>query len=71
MTQKEMVLRHLNDGYRISSFVSFREYGIVDLQAIIFTLRRQGLNIVDEWKSTTNRYGEFVKYKEYWLEESK
>lgn len=67
MTQKEIILRHLQDGNRISSAVCFREYGFTDLQSIIRTLKNEGYPIMDEWIFGVNRYNEPIKYKEYWL----
>lgn len=68
MTQKEIILNHLLDKKSITSYESFDRYGILDLQKIINLLRRT-YNIKDTWIHTTNRYGNKVKFKRYWIEE--
>jgi hypothetical protein len=68
MTQKEIILNHLQENESITSYESFDRYGILDLQKIINLLRKNH-NINDEWIHTTNRYGNKVKFKRYWIEE--
>lgn len=68
MTQKEIILNHLQEHESITSYESFDRYGILDLQKIINLLRKNH-NINDEWIHTTNRYGNKVKFKRYWIEE--
>lgn len=68
MTQKNIILNHLLENKTITSYESFDRYGILDLQKIINLLRKT-YTIKDEWIHTTNRYGNKVKFKKYWLEE--
>ncbi len=67
MTQKDRILRHLKDFGSITSWDSFKEYGITRLSAIIFNLKKQGFNFKDEWIHTENRYGEKTQFKKYIL----
>lgn len=68
MTQKEMVLRHLEDYESISTFEAFMEYGITRLSGRIFELRADGHKIVSERHMTRNRYGKPCHYDRYRLE---
>lgn len=68
MTQKEIILNHLQENRTITSYESFDIYGILDLQKVINVLRRT-YDIKDEWIHSTNRYGNKVKFKRYWIEE--
>ena len=67
MTQKDRILRHLKDFGSITSWDSFKEYGITRLSAISFNLKKQGFNFKDEWIHTTNRYNEKTQFKKYIL----
>lgn len=70
-SQKERVLRYINDFGSISSFEAYKDLGITQLGARIWELKKDGVEIMTRWKSSLNRYGEQVKYKEYYLEEEK
>lgn len=66
-TQKDRVLRHLQDFGNITSWESFKEYGITRLSAIIYMLKRDGYIFGEEWISTKNRYNEKTSFKKYIL----
>lgn len=66
-THKELVLRHLQDYGKITSFEAFTEYGITRLSATIYGLRHLGYNIVADDLVRTNRYGKKVIFAEYKL----
>lgn len=67
----KLVLGHLMSGKSITSFQAFTEYGATRLSAIIFNLREKGLDIRDTWVYATNRYGNVVKFKSYYLVKGK
>lgn len=71
MTQKQMILKHLQDYGSITSWESIQEYGATRLSGIIYTLRKEGYNITDEWVYTKNRYGMNTEFKKYILNEAK
>lgn len=64
---KERVLKFILDNGSITTFEAFTELGCTRLSEYIRQLRIDH-NIKDEWLSSTNRYGEKVQYKRYWLE---
>ena len=66
-TQYDRVLRHLTERGNITSLQAFREYGITRLSAIIFNLRADGYNIVSEFITRKNRYGDKVSFAKYIL----
>lgn len=63
---KERVLNYIKDFGSITTFEAFTELGCTRLSEYIRQLREDYF-IDDEWILTTNRYGEKVKYKRYWL----
>ena len=68
MTQKERVLRHLQDYGSITSMEAFSEYGITRLSAVIFDLRSQGHSIETINETGEKRYEEKTTYARYILE---
>lgn len=67
MTQEEMVLQYMQDFGSITTWDAFRDLGITRLSAKIFNLRAKLIDIDDEVISSTNRYGEKVHFKKYFL----
>lgn len=65
---RERVLQYIKDFGTITTYDAFVDLGCSRLSEYIRQLRLE-YNIVDEWVSTTNRYGEKIRYKKYWLEE--
>lgn len=65
---KERVLNYIRDFGSITTFEAFTELGCTRLSEYIRQLRLN-YNIKDIWVSATNRYGEKVQYKKYWLGE--
>jgi len=70
-SQKERVLKYIEDFGSISSFEAYRDLGITQLGARIWELKKDGYDIKTRWKALYNRYLEKVTYKEYYLEEEK
>ena len=65
---RERILNYMKDFGSITTYNAFIDLGCTRLSEYIRQLRIE-YNIVDEWIHTTNRYGESVKYKRYWIEE--
>lgn len=65
----------LETGNRVSQMMVTEKWGFTRLSAIIFILKdvleTEGgrYKVCDEMVSCTNRFGNTVRYKEYWLEE--
>lgn len=68
MNHEEIVLRHFTKFKFISSMTAFEMYGITRLSATIYNLRQKGIKIGAIWRTTTNRYGNQVRYVDYYLE---
>ncbi len=63
LTQKERVLKYLQDFKTITSLECVYRLNIVDLQHAIMELRKDGYNITDTWEKS-----ETAVYKRYRLE---
>ena len=67
MSQKQIILKHLEDFKTITTWEAIKNYGVTRLSAKIFDLRKVYV-ITDEWINFTNRYGVPGRYKRYKLE---
>jgi hypothetical protein len=65
---KNRILKYIRDFGSITTFEAFTELGCTRLSEYIRQLRLEH-NVLDKWINATNRYGEKVQYKKYWLEE--
>ena len=65
---RERVLSYIREFGSISTWDAFKDLGCTRLSEYIRQLRLE-YHIADEWITATNRYGEKVQYKKYWLEE--
>lgn len=68
ITLKDRVLKYMQDFGSISSLEAFKDLGCTRLSALIFLLRKD-YRIDDEWVKTTNRYGDKVEFKRYFIVE--
>lgn len=66
MTMQERVLQFIKDFGSITTWEAFVELGCTRLSEYIRRIRLE-LNVGDEWVKTTNRYGDKVEYKKYFL----
>ena len=66
---KDRVLRFILDNGSITTFEAFTELGCTRLSEYIRQLRLE-MPIDDEWLKTTNRFGEKIQYKKYYLKEN-
>lgn len=62
-----LVLKHLKKK-PISTYEAISLYGITRLPSRIFDLRSSGFDVKDRWVYGFNRYGHYVKWKEYYME---
>jgi hypothetical protein len=65
VTKTSQVKKHLIEHGFINSWMAINTYGATRLSAIIFNLRRRGMNIISQPESTLDRNGNicnFVKY---------
>lgn len=65
MTKTQKILNHLRENGSITSWEAIQNYGATRLSAIIFNLRKKGIEIKSEMVQFTDRYGDnstFAKY---------
>ena len=67
---KNRVLEYIQRFGSINTFQAFMDLGCTRLSEYIRQLRLE-YNIQDEWINGINRFGEKIKYKNYYLEEKK
>ena len=65
---RERVLSYMKEFGSITTYQAFVDLGCTRLSEYVRQIR-QYYNVKDEWIKTTNRYGEQVQYKKYWIEE--
>ena len=69
VTQKEMILKYLQDFGSISSWDAYAELGITQLGARIFELKEKGYIFKKERVKRLNRYGREIAFDKYSLAE--
>ncbi len=67
---KEKVLQYIQDFGSITTFQAFTDLGCTRLSEYIRQLRLTH-QIDDEWIETTNRYGEKVRFKKFFVADEK
>lgn len=65
MTQKERIVKYMDDFGSISTMEAFTQLGITRLASRIHELVSNGMPIKKEMVSSKNRYGEEVHYMRY------
>ena len=65
MTQKERVLRYIEEFGSITRLDAIRDLGLADLPSVIRYLRNDGINIITEDEVRVNRWGDKVIYGRY------
>lgn len=68
MSKTEKVAMHLLEKGSITSWEAIQEYGATRLSAIIFNLRKRGMDIRTERVEFTDRFGSKAYYAKYILE---
>ena len=69
MSQKDRVLKYMEDFGSITSWDAFKELNITRLSAIIFNLRAEGWDITSKTEYSENSWGEKTHYSRYTLNE--
>jgi hypothetical protein len=67
LTQKEKVLRHLQEVGALTPVQAFFDYSIMRLATRIFELKEDGYNIETIMLKSQNKFGEPVRYAQYKL----
>lgn len=67
MTQKKLILRHLQEFGSITPVTALREYGCFRLAARIADLREDGYEIKSELVKAKNKQGKTVTFSRYKL----
>jgi hypothetical protein len=65
--QSKRIINWLNEGKEIDPITAWMDLGIYRLGARISELRKEGVPIDDKWIKITNRYGEEVRFKSFFL----
>lgn len=65
---RERIISYMREFGSITTYNAFIDLGCSRLSEYIRQIRLE-YKVADEWIHTTNRYGEPVKYKRYWLVE--
>ena len=71
MTQNEKVLKYLTDNGSITPLDAYREFGIMRLASRVADLKNMGYPIEKTMKAMKNRYGDKVRFAEYYFKEDK
>lgn len=66
-TMKSRVYNYMKECGSISSWEAIKELGCTRLSEYIRQLRQE-YKVNDEWIDTTNRFGDIVRYKKYFLD---
>ena len=69
MTQKQMVIKYINDFGSISPIEALSDLGIMRLASRVTDLKKDGVKIVKAMEKSKNRYGKTVRYARYRLGE--
>ena len=67
LTQKEKVLRHLQEVGALTPVQAFFDYSIMRLATRIFELKEDGYKIETIMLKSENKFGEPVRYAQYKL----
>ncbi len=71
MTQKERIIKYINEFGYITSWQAYQDLGVMQLGARIDQLQKDGYKFKTDWEHKKNRYGENVSFKRYRLEVAK
>lgn len=67
--QSERVLAYINEFGSITSWQAMMDLGVMRLASRITDLKKSGYDINSRFVYSQNRYGDKVKYKEYYIGE--
>ena len=61
----------MQDFGSITSFEAFKDLGVTRLSAVIFDMKRDGIEIYGKMETSKNHYGDAVSFKRYSLKPMK
>lgn len=67
LSQKKRILKYMHDFGSVTTYDAFKDIGCTKLTTRISELRQEGYLIIGEAETSTNRYGECVRYNRYRL----
>ena len=67
--QTERVLRYMKEFGSITQIQALADLGVMRLASRITDLKQSGYDIQSRFIYSSNRYGEPIKYKQYYIEE--
>lgn len=67
MTQKELILKYIEDFGFITSFQAYADLGITQLATRVKELKERGYEFKTEPQKAKNRYGKPVHFVKYYL----
>lgn len=67
MNKTAAITKHLLNGKTITSMEAIDKYKATRLAAIICNLRKDGMNITDQYEEYTGQDGDTTRFKRYWL----
>ena len=70
MTQKQMIMKYIEDFGSITSWEAYAELGITQLGARIYELEKLGVRFNRETVYRVNRYDKQVKFTRYSIKEA-
>ena len=65
-TMQQRILDYMNDFGSITTLDAFKDLGCSRLSEYIRRIRLE-YNVEDTWETSTNRYGDKVQFKRYYL----
>ena len=65
LTQKQAILKYINDFGSITPMEAFSELGITKLATRISEMRKEGMEFHIEQVDAKNKYGKAVRYAKY------
>lgn len=68
MSQVQRLIDHMTEGHVINRITSYNVLGIFELSARVIDAEKLGCVISRKWRTVSNRFGEKVRVKDYWME---
>lgn len=66
-SQEKRLKEHLKNGKTITRLEALNTLGIFELSSRIVALEKEGVIVERKWIEVTNRWGEKVRIKKYWV----
>lgn len=67
ISQKQRIVNYIREFGSITDLEATRDLGILQFGTRLHELKKEGYEFKTKWESSTNRYGEKVEYKRYYL----